>query len=234
MNQSNVVPLYSNSPIFGALSAADQRKLLASGRRCHYAKDEVLFSQGDEGGWMLLLEAGTVEVSVIAPDGRKSVLDHLEPGAILGEIALLDRRGRSAHAVALTAVTGIRLSRQTVADLLKHNSDACLAIIENLCARVRNASEMFETRALTSAAARLARCLLRFADRWGSPVQNNGRHIGQPIPQTLLGEFAGVARENVNRYLQAWTQEGILVYKKNGITILDVKRLEELADSSAR
>ena len=230
MNPDNVVPLYSDSLIFGSLSFADQRALLAAGRKCHFDKDETLFVQGDEGGWMLLIEAGTVEVSVMASDGRKSVLNHLEAGSILGEVALLDRHGRSAHAVALTPVSGIKLGRQAVIDFLKKNNDACLAIIETLCGRVRNASSMFETRALTSAGARLARCLLRFADQWGVVGKNNSILIEQNISQTLLGEFAGVARENVNRYLQAWTQEGTLLYKKSGITLLDMKRLKALAE----
>ena len=227
---TNVVALFPQSVVFAALPAQEQRDLLATGRRCNYAKDETIFSQGDSGDWMLLIESGAVEVSVLAADGRKSVLNHLEDGGILGEIALLDRQGRSAHAVAITPVSGIKLGRQAVFDFLRKNNDACLAIIETLCSRVRNASDMFETRALTSAGARLARCLLRFADKWGARDKNGAILIDQPISQTLLGEFAGVARENVNRYLQTWTQEGVLVYKKSAIALLDVDRLKALAE----
>jgi len=229
--ETNIVPLYANSLIFAALSQADQRALLAFGRRCHFDEDETLFNQGDDGDWMLLLESGTVEVSVIAADGRRSMLNRVEAGGVLGEIALLDRNGRSAHAVAVTPVTGIRLSRQSVMDFLRKNNEASLGIIETLCARVRNATEMFETRALTSGAARLARVLLRFAEKWGTPEASGAILIDQAFSQTLLGEFAGIARENVNRYLQTWTQEGVLVHKKDSILLLDMKRLRELAES---
>ncbi|OGI68346.1 MAG: hypothetical protein A2W18_01100 [Candidatus Muproteobacteria bacterium RBG_16_60_9] len=116
-------------------------------------------------------------------------------------------------------------------DFLKKNNDACLAIIETLCARARNATDMFETRALTSAGARLARILLRFAEKWGTAQAKNAVLIDQAISQTLLGEFAGIARENVNRYMQAWTQEGVLIHKKESILLLDMKRLNELAES---
>jgi CRP/FNR family cyclic AMP-dependent transcriptional regulator len=226
---SNIVQLYSDSLIFQALPAAEQRQLLASGRKIHFDKDETIFTQGEDGSWMLLIETGIVEVSVIAPDGRKSVLNHLQPGTMLGEVALLDHQGRSAHAVAITSVTGIRLNREAVIQFLKQNNNACLAIIDTLCDRVRNASAMFETRALTSAGARLARCLLRFADKWGVERSKGAIFINQPISQTLLGEFAGVARENVNRYLQTWTQEGILIYRKTGITLLNIGKLQQLA-----
>lgn len=231
MVETNIVPLYANSLIFGALSPTDQRALLALGRRCHFAKDETLFMQGEEGDWMLLIESGAVEISVLAADGRKSVLNRVEAGGFLGEIALLDRHGRSAHAVAVSPGSGIKLSRQAVVDFLKKNNDACLAIIETLCARARNATDMFETRALTSAGARLARILLRFAQKWGTAQAQNAVLIDQAISQTLLGEFAGIARENVNRYMQAWTQEGVLIHKKESILLLDMKRLNELAES---
>lgn len=230
MTPSNVVQLYSDSLIFQAIPATERHKLLISGRKFHYDKDETIFSQGEDGNWMLLIEEGLVEVSVIAPDGRKSVLNHMQAGSVLGEVALLDKQGRSADAVAITPVTGIRLSRDAVIQFLKQNNEACLAIIDTLCERVRNASSMFETRALTSASARLARCLLRFADKWGVDKEDGAILIDQAISQTLLGEFAGVARENVNRYMQAWTQQGILVYRKTGITLLDINKLEDLVE----
>jgi CRP/FNR family transcriptional regulator, cyclic AMP receptor protein len=230
MASSNVVPLYSNSVIFGALATAEQRALLATARPCHYEREETIFMQGEPGDWMLLIDSGSVEISITAADGRKSVLNQLEAGSIVGEIALLDRQGRSANAVATTPVTGTRVSRHAVLEFLSKHNDACLAIIETLCARVRNASDMFETRALTSASARLARCLLRFAGKWGTAGKHHSVLIDQPISQTLLGEFAGIARENVNRYIQSWSQDGVLLYKKNGITILDMQRLKELAE----
>ncbi len=220
----------TESLILGALSSDEREALLTRGHKRSYSKGEVIFSRGDEGAWALLIEAGMVEVSVMSLNGRKSVLNHMEQGEILGEIALLDGAERSAEATALNDVTGIVLRRDALLDLLKNNNDACFSIIETLCARARNASEMFELQSLTSANARLARCLLRVAEKWGESMPDGSIRVEQTFSQSDLGELAGIARENVNRHLQAWAQEGLLEFDKGQIRLLQPDALAEFAE----
>lgn len=220
----------SASLILSALPPEGRQALLTQGHRQAYKKGEVIFSRGDEGAWALLIEEGMIEVSVMSLNGRKSVLNHMEKGEILGEIALLDGAARSAEAVAVTDVSGTVLRRQTLVDLLKQNNEACFSIIETLCARARNASEMFELQSLTSGNARLARCLLRIAQKWGQENADGSIHIEQNFSQSDLGELAGIARENANRHLQAWVQEGLILFDKGNITLLEPKVLEDYAE----
>jgi len=220
----------SGSLILQALSAEERATLLAMGHSQRYARGEVIFSRGDEGAWALLIEDGLVEISVMSLSGRKSVLNHMEKGEILGEIALLDGQPRSAEAVAATAVSGTVLRRDAVVKLLKRNNDACFSIIETLCARARNASEMFELQSLTSGNARLARCLMRIAEKWGVQRDDGTIHIQQAFSQSDLGELAGMARENVNRHLQAWVQEELIQFDKGDLTLLDPDALADYAE----
>jgi CRP-like cAMP-binding protein len=219
-----------DSLILSALPPAERSALLARGSRRSYRKGEIIFSRGDEGSWALFLEEGMVEVSVMSLNGRKSVLNHMEKGEILGEIALLDGQPRSAEAVAGSDVSGTLVRREAVVAALKKNNEACFSIIETLCARVRNASEMFELQSLTSGNARLARCLLRIAQKWGAENEDGSIHIEQNFSQSDLGELAGIARENANRHLQAWVQEGLIRFDKGDITLLEPEVLEEYAE----
>lgn len=220
----------TDSIVMAALSPKDQHALLAKGHSRNYQKGEVIFSRDDQGDWVLLIEEGLVEISVVSLNGRKSVLNHMESGEILGEIALFDREGRSADATALSAVKGTVINRHSVFEVLKGNDDAYFSIIETLCSRARNASEMFETQSLTSANARLARCLMRIAQKWGETSTDGSIHIKQQFSQSDLGELAGIARENVNRHLQAWVQEQLIEFDKGDITLLDPDKLGEMAE----
>ena len=221
---------YASSLILGALAEEHRVRLLQLGQPAHYKKGQTLFSRGEQGDWILLIQQGVVEISVVALNGRKSILNLMEKGEVLGEIALLDRQQRSADAVAKTAVTGIVLHRGNVVDYLKKNTDACFSVIETLCARVRNASDMFETLALTSAGARLARCVLRLAEKWGVTASDGSVRIDHSISQTDLGEFSGLARENVNRYIKTWSGDGLLSFSKGRITLYDPQRLRAIAE----
>jgi len=220
----------TGSLILQALPAGERAALLAMGHRQGYDKGEIIFSRGDEGAWALLIEEGLVEISVMSLNGRKSVLNHMEKGEILGEIALLDGQPRSAEAVAATAVSGIVFRRDAVVKVLKRNNDACFSIIETLCGRARNASEMFELQSLTSGNARLARCLMRIAEKWGEQCEDGSIRIQQVFSQSDLGELAGMARENVNRHLQAWMQERLILFDKGELTLLDPEALSDYAE----
>lgn len=219
-----------NGLILDALPAAERDELLARGVRRQYKKGEIIFSRGDEGAWAMLIEDGLVEISVMSLNGRKSILNHMEAGELLGEIALLDGQPRSAEAVAASAVSGILLQRKSVVAALKKNNEACFSIIETLCSRARNASEMFELQSLTSGNARLARCLLRIAQKWGQEQADGSIHVEQKFSQSDLGELAGMARENVNRHLQAWVQEHYIRFDKGDLTLLEPEVLEEYAE----
>lgn len=229
---SNIVGIteHSESMILNALQLKDRRALFAKGHPRSYQKGEVIFARGDEGSWILLIEEGLVEISVMSLNGRKSVLNHMEKGDILGEIALFDQKDRSAEAVAITPVTGTIVLRQSVFEVLHNNNEAYLSIIKTLCTRVRNASDMFETLSLTSANARLARCLMRVAKKWGHMNADGSIHVEQKFSQSDLGELAGIARENVNRHLQAWIREQLIHFHKGDITLLAPDKLTELAE----
>lgn len=216
--------------ILDALDAQDRQFLLDQCQQKHYPKGEHLFSKGDDGSWVLLIQEGTVEISVTSLNGRKSILALMEAEEMLGEISLLDKQARSADAVAKTDVSGLVIHSHTMLAFFHKNPDSCMSVIKTLCERVRNASDMFETQSLTNAGARLARTLIRVADKWGSADENGHIVIHQSLSQTDLGDFAGIARENTNRYINTWTKEGLLSIDQGTITLIDRTKLLALAE----
>jgi CRP/FNR family cyclic AMP-dependent transcriptional regulator len=62
-----------------------------------FQASETIFAEGDRADRMYLVKSGTVS---LAKDGR--VLEQAGPGVIFGELALIDRKTRSASAVAET------------------------------------------------------------------------------------------------------------------------------------
>lgn len=66
---------------------------------------QVLFREGDAGDCAWVIEDGEVEVSVTR-GGRKQVISRVGPGALLGEMALINECPRTAT---LTALRDTRL-----------------------------------------------------------------------------------------------------------------------------
>lgn len=220
----------SRSVLLSALDDADYQALFSQARRRVFGAGRTIFVEGEAGTDVILIESGRVEVSIILASGRKSVIAQMGPGEILGEIAALDGGPRSASVEAVGEVTGLVLSRPNILSFVAERPDIAKAIIEELCRKVRNASDMFVNRSIVEGGPRLAKALLRLFDKWGAP-EDAGWVLTQAFSQTEIGEFSGLARENVNRYVKAWVAQSILGHKDGALVLIDRERLEEIAEA---
>ncbi|MCA1846843.1 MAG: cyclic nucleotide-binding domain-containing protein [Actinobacteria bacterium] len=78
------------------LSTTALAELERLGGRRRYAAGETLFLEGDRAGEALVLMSGEVKISVGSQDGREVILDVLEAGSLIGELAAIDGEPRSA------------------------------------------------------------------------------------------------------------------------------------------
>lgn len=136
--------------------------------------------------------------------GQKSILGVAKAGDVLGDIACLDGGPRSADVVALETMEAIEVQRQDVLQLFREDPDSAILVIEALCQKARNASEMFEVQIMQSGQARLAACLLRLLSK---SVHSEDGQLAVKASQSWLGAYAGLTRENVNRQLKVWAKD---------------------------
>lgn len=205
--------------IFRALTDDDRRLLADRTVRCAYKPGAAIFHLGDPGHSLMVVARGAVRVSLPTVNGKEIILADLERGAVLGEVALLDGRPRSATATALTKCELLRLEREALAPLLRASTETCMALIELLCDRLRRSDERMVDIGLTSLPERLARALLRRFDE-------GSRKHREALSQTELADMVGSTRESVNRALRAWHRDGI-VQLDNGW--IEIKRQDALS-----
>lgn len=105
---------------------------------------EVLFREGEDGDCLYLILSG--RVSIIK---NNAVLLTLEPGDHFGEMALLDRPLRSAHAVVEREAAFLLIRRDVFYTLMKRNSILAVKLLWNmslsLSANLRVTSEQLVT-----------------------------------------------------------------------------------------
>jgi NTE family protein len=87
-------------PFFAALDEASRLEIARQLEPVHVAAGEVVFRQGDAGDGLYLVVSGRLRVTV-ATEGTEHAVQDLGRGAVVGEIALLTDRPRTAsvHAV---------------------------------------------------------------------------------------------------------------------------------------
>ena len=232
---SNAVTIFvqtselADSVLLSSLGREGLEEMFLPAQRVHYPSGQTIFLQGDIGDSIILIESGRVEVSITSLSGRKSIIAYMGAGEVLGEIAALDGGGRSANVMAANNTIGLVLPREKVLGFIAQRPQVAQAIIAELCKKVRNASDMFANRSIVEGGPRLAKALLHLFDHWGK--ESDGCLVlSQPFSQTEIGDYGGLARENVNRYIKAWVALGILAHRDGALVLLDRPRLEELAD----
>lgn len=139
------------SLLLGALDPEARRALLDRARQRRFETGAMIFLRGDTGDTLYVIKSGRVEISVTSLGGRKSVLNYMGPGEVFGEVAMFDGGERSADARAVSPVAVLALLRADVVAFLTERPEAIMALVADLCLKVRNASDMFETQSQLTA-----------------------------------------------------------------------------------
>jgi diguanylate cyclase (GGDEF)-like protein len=106
-------------------SFAELRRL---GQESRLDQGSYLWREGDKGDHVVLLIEGFLEVTHQTPEGQTVVLRTVETGAVVGEIAALDGRPRSATVRAATPCRVVRIPAGAFRELLHRRTD----ILEDL------------------------------------------------------------------------------------------------------
>ena len=198
------------SQFFGEL---DPAVISALARRCSTKVLQggvTLFRGGDVGDALYGIRRGQIAIEVASSAGRRITLSTLGSGDVFGELALLDGRGRSADAVAITSAELFVLHRNDVLGLLNQEPTIGLKLISILCQRLRSLSVQLEQSLTLKLDARLAARLRTLAEDYGWTVT---------ITQEELARSVGATRESVNRQLRLWEKAGALEIRRGGVVL---------------
>jgi CRP/FNR family cyclic AMP-dependent transcriptional regulator len=99
-----------------------------------YAAGETLAEEGESGRTLIVIESGTVTVTVHGEE-----VGRLGPGDAFGEMSLIDRSARSATVKAETDVHGYQLPVWSFRPLIESHPEVTWSLLEALAQRVRAA-----------------------------------------------------------------------------------------------
>jgi CRP/FNR family transcriptional regulator len=193
------VPAALSGPLF---ADASPRRLAAG---------EVLFTAGDPGDGCYRLEHGLLKVLVVSPGGEQRIIAILGPGAVVGELAMIDRLPRSASVVALRDSTLRFVSREAFNQAVQAHPETYEALVAILASRLRQADEALVAASFLTVKGRVARALLELAEFAGTRSGPHRVVVEDKISHADLAAMAGVARENVSRVLSVWRRRNLVL-----------------------
>lgn len=216
--------------LFSSLEDRELDALVATTTTKRVKAKETLFRRGDPGNQLYGILSGSLKVMTTGIDAKDVMFNLMGPGEVLGEIALLDGKERSATVIAVEATELMTLDRRELFPFLEKHPRAAIGLATVLASRVRRLSERAEDRQTMPLPGRIAKRLLALAE-------SHGKHpiVGGPVevrlPQQDLADLVGTTRESVNKQLRIWEEAGVVELGRGRVVLKSTEALEAVLDN---
>ncbi|HLH98963.1 MAG TPA: Crp/Fnr family transcriptional regulator [Xanthobacteraceae bacterium] len=221
------LPLPSDN-LLSALPTQLSADLFGKARTISLAADQSLFLPGDASDGCYRLDTGLLKVSVVTAAGGERILAILGPGAIVGELSMLDGTPRSASVAALRDSKLSFISAAAFQAFADARPEVYRYGMMLLARRLRDTNDALAATTFMSLKGRVARALLSLAEAFGHNVGDGRTLIRQKVTQSDLAAMAGISRENVSRILAEWSR-GAVISRLAGYYCLEKRSVIESA-----
>jgi CRP/FNR family cyclic AMP-dependent transcriptional regulator len=193
-------------PLFAEVPDADLEQIASHLIERRYPRNTTIVEEGLPGDYMYIIREGRVKVTKLSDDGREKILEFLDEGAFVGEMALFERAPRSASVKALTPVRLLALSRTDFMGLLKKSPDIALSVIQELSRRLRTINDQASALSFQRVKDRTRGLLERLAKE----PYSEARRRTPSLTHQQIADMIGTSRETVTRVVKELKADGWL------------------------
>jgi CRP/FNR family transcriptional regulator, cyclic AMP receptor protein len=223
---------FAAGTILGSLAPSGAGNLLALGTTRVFDPPAALITAGDLTADVFVIVHGYVKVLGDTTDGRSVLLSIRVAGELVGELAALSGRPRSASVVAATRVTVRSIGgRQFLAHLAAH-PDTATAVHASVIDKLHRATQHRIDINSTSIPLRLALMLRYLSESFGTGTAD-GVRIDVPLSQGELATLVGASEPTIRRILSVLKRRGIVTTDYRHPVINDPEGLRAFADELA-
>lgn len=219
----------ADGALLAYLADADRDYLLARGTRRRFRANAVVLMEGDPSDHVHVLVSGWVRVSAILEDGREVLFGLRGPGEVLGDLAAVTGRPRSASVRAIEPCTVFQLTGADFVDVLHARPAIAVATIKTVAARLRSAESARIDAAAFDVSRRVAVVLVRLAEERGQTVPEGV--VVDALSQEDIAAQIGAARRTVARALRVLRERGIVETGRRRFLIRELRVLRAFARS---
>jgi CRP-like cAMP-binding protein len=214
--------LMAGSALFAGLNEKECGEIVSCARARTFARDELLFTQGQPVRTLIVLQSGSVKHTQLSSGGNEVLLwmsgigdaVNLEPESAEGHTC-------SARAIERTRALVWEYSR--VQSLLAQYPQIRRNISLILAGRLHELEERFREMATEKVAKRLALTLMRLLKRVGKQGRG-GMEIS--LTREELAQMTGTTLFTISRILSGWAEKGLVQPRRQGVVINEPAKLE--------
>jgi CRP-like cAMP-binding protein len=174
-----------------------------------YAKNQIVFSQGEPADEVFYIQKGKVKVSVLSEDGKEAILGILGAHEFFGEKCLAKQPRRLTTVTTLTESIIVRVEKAAMTRIIHQQTAFAEMFIAHVLDRTIRVEADLVDQLFNSSEKRLARVLLLLANfgKEGAP-----QPIIEKISQGTLAEMVGTTRARVSFFMNKFRKLGWIDY----------------------
>lgn len=218
--------LLSQTSFFGHLPEAGLDDVNRYFREVHFRAGDWIYHPGDPADRMFVVAAGQVKLLQHGPDGKDVVFGLAAEGDLIGALAAIRTTTYSDGAQAHSDCCLLQIARDDFQALLEQQPGITMKVLEFAGAQLEQAREAISGLSTGSAEQRIARTLLRLAERHGEQGAD-GLLIQLTLPQQDLAAMTGTTIETVSRTLSQLRQQGLITSGRRWIALTDATALRK-------
>ena len=211
-------------PLFEHLSPNDLVRLAEAARRRHYAREAMIFLQGQRADGIYILLDGAVKLYRTSPDGRQQILHLVSPPNAFAEAAVFAGKVFPAHAAAIKPCECLFLPREQLIEQMTRFPELSMRLLASMSLRLQHFARLIEDLSLREVSARLARYLLEESRRLGRPRFRLAMAKGD------LSRQLGTTPETLSRTFAKFADQGLLETSGRTVQVLNAEALQGILD----
>ncbi len=222
---TSILEKITNIPIFHGLDEDQFTELISIAERKKYKRGKIIFSEGDVGNGLYVVETGKIKIFKLSFEGKEHIFHIYGPGKIFGEVPVFTGKNFPAFAEAVAPSSLIFFPKKEIALLISENPSLAFNMMASLSARLREFTVMVENLALKDVPARMASYLLVLCKE-----QNNTDNITLPVTKNQISGLLGTTPETISRVFAKMINMKLIDVDNKAISVLDFQGLVELAE----
>ncbi len=216
------------SALFVGIDDNVRTQMLESAALRDYAREQMLFTQGDPADTFYLVDSGSVKLIQSTPEGKEMIVRFIRAGEVIAAVALLPGGRFPVTAIASEPSRIAAWSSVRMRELVQMHPQLHANIMSAMAMHMQDALSQGRELATSRVPQRLAAMLLRLADRGAAEVPD-GVLVDQALSREEMAEMIGTTLFTVSRILSEWQDAGIVSTRRQHVVLHDRGRLSELA-----
>jgi CRP/FNR family cyclic AMP-dependent transcriptional regulator len=184
----------------------------------NFRKGQTIYDQNQPVTSLFLVIAGKVKVSRMGGNGQEVLIDIYQADEFFGECALIGSTSHTEFSVAAENSQVMAWTIHEIETIAASRPKLAMALLQLFVQRSEEFQARIEICAVDNISQRLARALVRFAERFGHPAEDGSTELCS-FTHEVLSQYVGTSREIITHYMNQFRKQGYLRYSRRATAL---------------